>query len=107
MTSKIFVSCAGSLSKDVAASKKQAIADALGVCCEDIILVPDGMVVSVLDIPDSMIQGYQKADKEAATEAEKVQKAQEAADLEAIKAQQPEPPKVVHGHAYHAHADKK
>lgn len=97
MATKIFVSVSGSLSKDVVGSKKQSVADALGVSPEDVVLVPDGLSVSVIDVPDEMVKARAKADKDAEAEAEKAQKEQEkagkdqqAVELEAIKAQQAE-----------------
>lgn len=87
MAKKIVVNFTGSLTNEALASKKQSVADALGVCAEDVILLP-GLSVSVVELPDELTAARAKADKEAAAKVEKAKKDAEAAELEAVKAQQ-------------------
>lgn len=75
MAKKILVNYPGSLTADAVESKKKAVADALGVCCDDVILFPS-LAVSVVDVPDELTSAREKADKEA----EKAKKEQEAAE---------------------------
>lgn len=86
MATKILVNYPGSLSVAGVEEKKKSVADALCVCPEDVIILP-GLSVSVVDIPDELAKERVKADKAAAAEQEKAKKEQEAAEIEAIKAQ--------------------
>lgn len=91
MAAKILVSYPGSLSTESVESKKKGVADALGVCPEDVILFLGGTTATVIDLPDALTKAREKADKEAADAAAKAKADQEKAELEAIKASTPTP----------------
>lgn len=105
MSQKIIVSFPRSLPDDTVAARKKSLATTLGVCCEDIVCLMDGVAVAVVDIPDAMQKAREKADKEAEKEAEKAKKEAEAAEAEAAKAAADATKTENHarGHA-HAHA---
>lgn len=103
---KVIVSYAGSLHSEQIEAKKKTVADALGVCCEDVVLLP-GLTVSVVEVPAAMVTAREKEDKDA-------EKAKAAAEKEAAKAEAegakflaaepakaPEP--TTHGTAHHGH----
>lgn len=53
MATKIFVHCNG-LSKDKAKAITQRIADALCVCPEDVLVLPEVQGITVVDVPDKV-----------------------------------------------------
>lgn len=73
MACKIFVNHPGSLSIEGVAALQKKVADHLGVCCEDVVVMP-GITLSVVEVPDAMTAAREKADKHAAAEAVKAQK---------------------------------
>lgn len=72
MATKIVVNYPGSLSAASLDAKKQSVADALGVCPEDVVCLP-GLSVSVVDVPDAMTKAREKADRQAAKEQEQAE----------------------------------
>lgn len=78
MAKKILVDYPGNLTDDTIASKRKKVADALGVCCDDVIIFSN-LGVSIVDVPDDLVKAREKADKEAADAAEKAAKEAEAA----------------------------
>ncbi len=83
MAAKILVNYPGSLHAESLASKRQQVADQLGVCPEDVIFV-SGMTVAVVDLPDELTKARAKADAKAAKEKAKLEA--EAAGVEAAPA---------------------
>lgn len=65
---KVVVSHDGKLSEPQVAAKKKAVADALGVCPEDVVLLP-GVTVSVVEVPASLAAARDRADRAAEKEA--------------------------------------
>ncbi len=80
MSVKILASYSGSNSAEKIATVKQTIADALGICCEDVIILPGVMSLSAVEVPDALVKARAHADAEAA-------KAAKAAEAEALKAE--------------------
>ena len=77
MATKIFVNHPGSLTDAARDGLVKSVADHLGVCCEDVVVMP-GITLSVVEVPDEMCAAREKADKHAAAEAEKARKEAEA-----------------------------
>jgi len=76
MATKIFVSYSGSvLSSEKSKLIQKQIADALCVCPEDVLVLPDVSGVSVVDVPDTMTKAREK--QEAKQEVKEAEKASE------------------------------
>ncbi len=98
MASKVIVTYSGGLNDDQIVTRKQKVADALGVSPEDVVLLP-GLVIDVVEVPDAMTAKREKSDKDARAAAEKTaheqaqaeKAAAEKAAAEAKKAAPPEP----------------
>ncbi len=84
MATKFLASYGGSNSAEKIATVKQTIADALGVCPEDVIILPGVSSLSAVEVPDAMCAARKKADAQAAkaAEAEKVEAEKAAAASE-------------------------
>ncbi len=79
MAAKVFVNYEGGLATGQAEKICQKVADALGICPEDVVLLP-GHTLAVVEVPEELTTRRVKADKEAEKQAEKDAKAQEEAD---------------------------
>ncbi len=98
MSAKIIVNYPGSLTDDQIVTRKQKVADALGIMPEDVVLFP-GLSIDVVEVPDALTAKREKADREAKAAAEKAaheqaqaeKAAAEKAAAEAKKAAPPEP----------------
>jgi hypothetical protein len=75
---KILLSLPAAQAGDALEARRKAVADALGICAEDVIFLPAGASVSVLEVPADLAARREKMDKE---EAEK--KAKEEAEKKA------------------------
>lgn len=64
---------------------RQRVADALKICCEDVVCLPE-LSLAVVDVPESMTKAREKADKEAADAKAAEAKAAEAKAADAAKA---------------------
>jgi len=73
MAAKILISADHNLSREGVLEARQRVADALGVCLEDVVLCA-GLSVQVVEVPDSLVKEREKADAEAAKEKEKAEK---------------------------------
>src|SRR6266545_66554 len=91
MATKVFVGYPGSLSNEKLDSLKKKVADALHILPDDVVVIPDGVTVSVAEVPHDLTARRDKADKEAeaakAKQEAEAEKAQKAADDAAAKAE--------------------
>ncbi len=98
MSAKVFVNYDGSMSQDKVDSVKCKVADALGICSEDVVLLP-GVTLTVVEVPDALAAKRKTADKKAADEkaaAEKAEADKAAADKKASESHAHTPVPVAH-----------
>ncbi len=82
--SKIIVSCnAPPLSDEKRDALVKKVADALGVLVEDVVLLPCGTSVSVVDVPGDLCKAREKQEAHEKHEAEKKAKEEESARKDA------------------------
>ena len=84
---KVLVTLAGPATPDKVKTVTKAIADKLGVCESDVIVLPDGQSVAVVEVSDKLVEARAKADAKAKADAEAAAKVQ--ADAEAKAAEKP------------------
>lgn len=69
MPHKVIVNYPGPHPKEKMELMRQRMADALGICSEDVVCLPD-VTVTVVEVPESMVKTREKADKAEAKAAE-------------------------------------
>lgn len=92
---KIIVSIDRDPTEEKRAGLIKRVADALGVLEEDVVLIPAGLGVSVVEVPAELVKAREKKDANDKHEAEKAAKEEEAAA------------KAAEHHAKHTHAKSK
>ncbi len=78
MACKVFVNHPGSLMDEARVALQKKVADHLGVCPEDVVVLP-GITLSVVEVPDALCAAREKADKAAAKESAEKAAAEEKA----------------------------
>lgn len=88
MATKIFVTLADGPANDAKSDAiKHRVADALGICCEDVVVLNGIVGLNVVEVPAAMTAAREKADKQAAHEAEVAAKEAAKAEEAAAKAE--------------------
>lgn len=96
MHKKIVISGVGSISADKAKSLKCEIACALGVLEDDLLLMAEGVSLSVLEIPAELAKAKETKDAHDKAEAEKAAHEKEKAEKAAAKAAEKAEAKAEH-----------
>lgn len=60
MATKVFLSYVGGLATGQAEKMCQKVADALSICCDDVVFMP-GVTLTVVDVPDALTAKRAKA----------------------------------------------
>lgn len=80
MSMKVVVNIPGPASREKVESVCKRVADALSICREDVVFLPEA-IITVVEVPDSLVKAREKHDAQEKHDAEK--KAREEADQKA------------------------
>ncbi len=84
MATKIFVTLKDGPANDAKSeSVKRRVADALGICCEDVVVLNGVTALNVVDVPDALKAARVEADRKAAEESKAAEEAAAKAEAEA------------------------
>jgi len=102
---KVIVTLAAPAAPDKVKTVTKSIAEKLGVCESDVIVMADGQSIAIVDVPDKLVEAKHKEDTKAKADADAAAKAQADAEAKAAaaekseKAEKPEPKASKAAHA--------